>query len=248
MAGSPDPFSQMAKMGKDVFNSITAGYLAEANAKAQTTINEANAYASNLVRASNNKVAAARSSLARYTQSVNNNRVLENTGKAFTTNNVNYRRQRDAAESASLEDQIAQAEQAGRQAASSAFSGLVGGVSDVVRQTTALRASRINQRKEQALAQMDSDQAQRAGAILQAGWDNLDQTDIVTNIDYGNDVAVTSNYTGGLFSEVLQGVMGSDTKSVANTAQWGFNKARDWFSSEPMTGSDAKRATNDYNY
>lgn len=234
MAGSPDPYSQMAKMGKDVFNSITAGYIAEANAKAQTTINEANAYASNLVRASNNKVAAARSSLARYTQSVNNNRVLENTGKAFTTNNVNYRRQRDAATSASLEDQIAQAEQAGRQAASSAFSGLSGGVADVVRHTTALRSARIQQRKEQAMAQADADQSQRTGALLQAGWDNLDSTDIVTNIDYGRDVAQRVEYSGGLFSEIVQGVMESDTKSMANVAQWGRNKTRDWFEPDPI--------------
>lgn len=234
MAGSPDPYSQMAKMGKDVFNSITSGYIAEANAKAQTTVNEANAYASNLMRASNNKVAAARSSLARYTQSVNNNRTLENTGKAFTVSNVNYRRQRDAAESASLEDQIAQAEAAGRQAAAGAFSGLTGGVADIIKSTTALRSARINQRKEQAVAQLDSDQAMRQGALLQAGWDSLDQTDIVTSIDYGQDVAQRVEYSGGLFSEIIGGIMESDTKSMANVAQWGAGKVKNWFEPDPI--------------
>lgn len=247
MAGGSDPTSQMLAIGKNVFNSITAGYLAEANANAQNTVNQATVYAANLIRSGNNEVAAARSSLARYTQSVNNNRVLENTGKAYTSSNVNYRRQRDAATSASLEDQIAMAEQSGAQAAASAFSGLTGGVADIVRHTTALRSARIRQRKEQALAQMDSDQAQRAGAILQAGWDNLDSTDIVTNIDYGRDVAPEVKYTGGLFSEIVGGVMESDTKSLANVSQWGYGKAKDWFST-PITGSDGKRLVNDYNY
>ena len=233
MAGSPDPMSQMLDMGKNIVGSISAGVLAEANANAQYTINEANTYASNLIRASNNKVAAARSSLARYTQSVNNNRVLENLGKTYTTNNVNYRRQRDAATSASVEDQIALAERAGVQAAASAFSGLSGGVADVVKSTTALRASRIQQRKDQALAQMDSDQAQRTGALLQAGWDNLDQTDIVTNIDYGNDVTPNTRYSGGLLSEVVNGVLNTDTKSLSNTASW-MKKSYDWFSNDTI--------------
>jgi len=251
MAGTPDPISQMLDMGKNIVGSISSGVLAEANANAQYTLNQANAYASNLIRSSNNTVAAARSSLARYTQSVNNNRTLDNVGKAFTTNNVNYRRQRDAASNASLEDQIALAEQAGRQAAASAFSGLTGGVSDIIRNTTALRASRIQQRKEQATAQMDSDQAARTGALLQAGWDNLDQTDIVTNIDYGNDVVADTRYTGGLFSEIVGGVLGTDQKTLANVSQWGQKKYTDWFASDlPISGagSAGKRATNDYNY
>lgn len=239
--------AQLAQVGFNVFNAITGGVLNEANAKAQNTISEANTYASNLVRASNNKVAASRANLARYVQSENNNRVLTNVGKTFNTNNVNYRRARDAAESASLEDQIAQAEQAGRQAAASAFSGLTGGVSDIIRNTTALRSSRIQQRKEQAMAQMDSDQAERTGALLQAGWDNLDQTDITAGIDYGQDVAQTFNAGGGLLSEVIQGIAGTDTKTLANVSQWGQKKYTDWFST-PMTGSDAKRLTNDYNY
>lgn len=239
--------AQLAQVGFNVFNAITGGVLNEANAKAQNTISEANTYASNLVRASHNKVAASRASLARYVQSENNNRVLSNVGKAFTTNNVNYRRQRDAMESASLEDQIAQAEQAGRQAAASAFSGLTGGVSDIIRHTTALRSSRIQQRKEQAMAQMDSDQAERTGALLQAGWDNLDQTDITAGIDYGQDVAQTVSTGGGLLSNVIQGIAGTDQKVLANVAQWGQKKYTDWFAT-PMTGSDAKRLTNDYNY
>ncbi|MCA3173563.1 MAG: hypothetical protein ING25_11015 [Burkholderiales bacterium] len=226
--------AQMANTAKDIIGSISAGWLAEGNARAQTTINEANAYASNLIRSSNNKVAAARSSLARYTQSVNNNRTLENTGKAVTQNNVNYRRSRDAAMSASLEDQIAQAEQQGAQAAAAAFSGLSGGVADVVRSTTALRASRIKQRKDQALTQMDSDQAARTGALLQAGWDNLDQTDIVANIDYGNDVPVQVQYTGGLFSEVMGGILKQEPKSLANQASWAKNKVRDWFADDTI--------------
>ena len=222
--------AQLAQVGLNVFNSINSGVLNEANAKAQNNINEANAYASNLVRASHNKVAASRASLARYVQSENNNRVLSNVGKAFTTNNVNYRRQRDAMESASLEDQIAQAEQAGRQAAASAFSGLTGGVSDIIRNTTALRSSRIQQRKEQAMAQMDSDQAERTGALLQAGWDNLDQTDITAGIDYGQDVAQQVYTGGGLFSEVIQGIAKTDQKTLANAAQWGKQQYKDWFS------------------
>lgn len=84
------------------------------------------------------------------------------------------------------------------------------------------------------MAQMDSDQAERTGALLQAGWDNLDQTDITAGIDYGQDVAQTFNTGGGLLSEVIQGIAGTDTKTLANVSQWGKKKYTDWFASDTI--------------
>jgi hypothetical protein len=205
----------MADFALKAVMGISSGVVADAQVSANNTVNEANAYAQNLVRAANNRLKVSRTSLARYTQSVNNQRVLENTGSAAEAAGVNYRRARDSAMADDFESQLAFSEQAGAQAAAGALSGLTGGVADLVAGTTALRKARLQQRASEALKQGDYDAAQRNKQILEAGWDSLDSSEIADDLDFSTDVAVKQSRSGNLLTDILQG---QDTKNLANIA------------------------------
>lgn len=211
-------FAEAANFGIKAVMGIGKGILAEAEANAFNRVSEANAAASNLIRTANNKLKGARGSLARYNQSVNNQRVLENTGSAAEAAAINYRRARDSTINDDLESQIAFAEQAGAQAAASALSGLSGGVADIVAGTTALRKARIQQRTDEALKGMDYDAAQRNKQIMQAGWDSLDHSEITEDLDYSTNVAQVKRSGGNLLTDIFGG---QDAKTMANLTSQG---------------------------
>jgi hypothetical protein len=213
---------------------ISSGITAKAQASATNTVNSANAYASNLVRAANNDLRTSRNRLARYTLGVNNARVMENTGSALEAATINYRRAKDSATSDDFESQIAFAEQAGAQSAAAALSGLTGGVADIVNGTTALRKARLQQRSEQAAKQGDWDAGQRASQIAQAGFDSLDSSEVSDDLDYSLDVAVKQVRAGNLYTDIMgqQSVSNmanafsfNTPKPSANTAQQSFRQS-----------------------
>lgn len=209
---------------------ISAGVIEEANVNAANIVSAANADASNRIRSANNELRSKQASLARYKQSVNNQRVLDNTGQAVEAALINYRRSRDSATQDNFEQQIAFAEQAGAQAAASAFSGLQGGVADIVNGTTALRKARLQQRAEEALRQSDYDAGKRQAQMIQAGLDNLDFTDINEGLDYGRDVAIKQQYSGSVLGQII-GAGLSDAKGLGNIAAG----AKSFFSSSSTT-------------
>lgn len=222
-------WAEAANFGMKAIMGIGNGILADAEINATNKVNEANTYASNLVRSANNQLKGARASLSRYNQSVNNQRVLENSGSAAEAAQINYRRSRDSSISDDFESQIAFAEQAGAQAAASALSGLSGGVADIVAGTTALRKARIQQRQADATKGMDYDAAQRNKNILQAGWDSLDHSEISADIDYSTDVAVTKMGRG---SNLLFDILGGqDAKTLANIS----DGVKNFFKSKPSS-------------
>lgn len=196
---------------------------AEAEASGANAVERANAYAGNLIRATNNELKGQRASLARYTQSENNRRVLEGTGEAVTASRTNALRRQDAATAGDLENQIAFAEQAGGQAAAAAFSGLQGGVVDLVNGATAARRSRIEAATKEATKQVAYDEGQREKQIAQAGWDSLDHTDITTDIDYGHDIAMDRYVNDGLFKSVLAGFQAYTSSGGSLGQQGGSN-------------------------
>lgn len=199
---------------------IAGGAARESQGKVANIINDANAYASNLVRSANNTAKGARASLARYTQSVNNQRVMDNTASEAEAASVNYRRARDNAINDDLDNQIAFTEQAGSQAAAAALSGLTGGVADIVSGTTALRKSRMQQRAQASMRQADYDAGRRQAQIFEAGWDSLDMSDIAVDLDYGNDVAVKVDTSSNLLMDMLGG---QSPQNMANLSQNGYS-------------------------
>lgn len=204
-----------ADFGMKAIMGISAGVIEEGNINAQNIVNEANAYANNLVRAANTKLKAARGSLSRYNQSVNNQRVLESAGSQAEAATINYRRVRDSTTNDNFEQQLQFMEQTGAQAAAAAFTGLRGGVADLVAGTTALRKARIEQRAAEAAKQGDWDASQQQKHILQAGWDSLDHSEISDDLDYSVDVAVKRVRGGNLLSDILAGQSGKTMSDLA---------------------------------
>ena len=215
--------AEAADFGIKAIMSIGSGVIEEANINAANTVARANAAASNLVRGASNELRSKQASLSRYAQSVNNQRVLSNTASSAEVALTNYRRSRDSALQDSFEQQISFAEQAGAQAAASAFSGLSGGVADIVRGTTALRRQRIQQRVETAQKQGAYDAATNQRNIIMAGLDNLDQSSVMDGLDYGNDIATTKHYSGSLLGDIIRAKTGTNLANVADTAK-GFFK------------------------
>ena len=193
--------AEAAAMAMDMVMGISNGVVEEAKVGAANQVTAANTYAQNLVRTVNNELSMSRASTARYNQSVNNQRVLENTGSAVETAGINYRRARDSATLDDFESQIAFAEQAGAQRAQAALSGLTGGVVDLVDATTRLRKSRLQQRSDEAMKLGDFDAGQRAKQIYQTGWDSLDSSEISADVDYSVNVQSKQVYAGNLFTE-----------------------------------------------
>lgn len=214
-------YAALADFGIKAVMGISRGVIADAQVNAENTVNEANAWANNLVRSANNTLRGARASLQRYNQSVNNQRTLENAGSAAEAAQVNYRRARDSVVNDDFESQIAFAEQAGAQAAASALSGLTGGVADLVSGTTALRKARLQQRAADALKQGDWDAQQRQVQIMEAGWDAIDASEITADIDFSTDVAVKRERAGNLIGDILGG---QDPKNFANIGNWAKGK------------------------
>lgn len=211
---------EMAKMGFDALMGLSNGWLQGQQIKAQNTVNQANTVAANLMRGANNELAAARGSLGRYVQNVNNQRIAESAGSALEAAVVNYRRARDGAVEEDFESQIAAAEQAGAQAAAGAASGLSGGVVDVVNITTALRQMRTLQRRTTALKQFDYDATRQRADNYRAALEGMDQSDIVADIDYSIDTFVPQKRAGNWFTDVLGGQ--SPQNLAAVTQQFKF--------------------------
>jgi hypothetical protein len=185
-----------SKLGFDILMGLGQRELQKSQVRAQNTINEANVYASNLMRSANNELAAKRGSLARFVQAENNNRVLSNMGSALEAGTVNYRRQSDNRRRQSLEQQIQNAEQAGAQAAAAATSGLTGGVVDAVAGTLALRQARIRQSEADTTQAVAFDQGRQQAAVLRSSLSAMDMNTIVDDIDFSRDVFVAARGPG----------------------------------------------------
>lgn len=231
--------AQILDAGLKAFMGISAGVTARANVQASNIVSSANAYANNTVRAANNELAAKRGSLARFTQSVNNQRVLDNMGESLAAAQTNYRRARDSEEQDDFETQLRFAEQAGAQSAASALAGLSGGVVDIVNSTTAMRKARLQQRAADAVKAGDFDAQLRFSQIQQAGWDSLDNSEISETLDYGKDVAVKQVYGGNLLSESLSGQSG---QSLANlTSSFGSKSSTSQPAGRPNMGQSGEQ-------
>lgn len=215
--------AQAAEFGINAIIGLGQGYLARVQAEAQNTIGEANTAAANLLRKAGNELSAKKGSLARYTQMINNQRAMENTGSQIEAAAVNYRRARDGAISDDLESQIAFAEQAGAQAASSAASGLSGGIADLVSGTTALRKARVQARQAENLRLADYDAGRAAADIYRQGLDSMDQSGITDDIDFGMNVFTAQKRAGNLFTDIMG-------KQTASSTQWAVNAVGKQFS------------------
>jgi hypothetical protein len=211
------PWMAISSLALDAIGAASSAKAAATNVANKRVVDAANTAAANLVRAANNELASKKGSLDRYNQSVNNQRVMESTGSAIEAATMNYRRARDSALQDDFEQQIKFAEQAGSQAAAAAFSGIQGGVVDVINSTSALRKSRIQQRMDTSLKQGDYDARVRIGNIALQGWDSLDSSVIADNIDHNVNVAQSYQDAPGFWTHFAGKV---DLKNVASVTDY----------------------------
>lgn len=227
--------AEMAQFAINAVMGVSKGYLEGEMIAAENRVNEANTIASNLIRASGNKLSAAKGSLARFNQTVNNSRVMQSSGEQASVALGNYRRARDNADKGDFESQVQFAEQAGSQAAASAASGLTGGVVDMVNSTSALRNARIKDNVQQSKEFGSFDVAAQQGRILRAGIEGMDNSSIMDGIDYTIDVHSNKKRAGNLWTDINGGQnakqtanwLGSAFSTKSEESKFTFNAAKD---------------------
>lgn len=185
---------------------IIGGSVTRAQARNNERISAANAEANNKVRLAGNAQKAAETSLARWTQSLNNQRALDSGGRASDAVKQNFYRTADSWSYDSVNQGILLAEAAGQSAASSAAAGQEGGVVDMVNLSTRLRANIVAQRTADVQHLMSYDAAQRAGTIMSQTIGGLDNSVILDSLDYNKDVALKFP-KNSVFQDAIQGAM-----------------------------------------
>lgn len=164
-----------------------------AQTRANNRISALNAKVGNETRQASNAARAAQGNLARFVQSVNNNRALEAGGNAQEGLLVNYLRSRDAGMVGNFSDDIRSAEQAGHAAASAAMAGVDGNVVDMVNGSTALRDSIVRQSVDEKQNAVAYDVSRRAGTIFSQMVSSMDNSVILDTLDYNVDYGQQGN-------------------------------------------------------
>jgi hypothetical protein len=180
--------------------------------RANNKINALNASTGNSIRQGTNAAAAAQGNLARFTQSVNNNKILTAGGNAQAALTVNALRGSDAHMAQDFSGSIAQAEQAGHMAASAASAGVDGNVVDMVDTSTALRNSIIGQQVKTSEGEQAYDVGQKRGQVASQMISSMDSSIILDHLNYNIDTAKTQGLTN-TFSAALQGFFPNGTDS-----------------------------------
>lgn len=214
------------------------GQATRALTEANNSIARQNAESSNKVRVATNAAVAAKNSVARFVQSLNNNRTLDAGGDAIEQNMVNFRRNADNMDKQGFSMQIRSAEQQGAAAAAQAFSGVDGSVVDMVNGSTALRDSMVRQHTEDVRGMMEYDVARRAGNIMTQMVGGLDNSLILDNLDYTKDVAKQEAIIGN-WGYALRGM--AEHMGGGGAINSGYSTADANYTKETSSGSLAFR-------
>lgn len=215
------------------FGALFGHRATDAQTRANNRLSAINARTSNATRQASNAAAAAEGNLARFVQSVNNNRALEAGGNAQEALLVNALRGRDAGLAGDFSSDIRRAEQAGHSAAAAAVSGIDGNVVDMVNGSTALRDSIVRQSVDEAQDARAYDVSRRAGNIMSQMVSSLDSSVILDRLDYNVDYA-TEKPVLSVFSQTLNGFF--------QGAQWYNNGA----APDQNSGSKTASTTTQY--
>lgn len=208
--------------------SVAQGMQQQGAAKAAKIADESNTRVNNIIRESNNMLAAATGSLSRYTQSRQNQEHLKNTGKELDAITTNMLRLQDAAQTASLERRVAAAEEAGAMSAAVGAAGIGGGTIQMLNSTMDLRSAMVEQlaRDEQKQQQYDMSLAREAtkeqmilGLSDVQFLDNINMMEYQSqNIQVPSNAAVFGNATMTFMQSYAQLAGPSTTDSAAQGA------------------------------
>lgn len=187
-------WAQAASAAISFLGAFGSASVEKARARINTRLSAAQAEASNIVRAGANEYKAAEGHLARWVQSVNNQRRLDMGADNLEAAVVNYRRQSDARVRERFSDSIRAAEAEGAAIARQGFSGVTGAVSDMVNASMALRQSITEQAARDFEGMAAYDLQKRKAGLMSEMIGGLDQSLIFDALDYNEDVGQT--FTG----------------------------------------------------
>ena len=187
-------------------------------AKANNAISKENAASSNSLRLYSNAATAAEDNLARFTQSVNNQRTMDAAGKTLNANTTNFLRGNDVQQSNTFAGQIDAAQQAGHSRAQQAASGVGGNVTDMVNSATALRTSIAKATADQYAKSQQQDFSQEQANVMSRMTGSLDNSIILDHLDYNKSVA-TVTPTLKWFASTLQGFFPANTDALGNAGK-----------------------------
>ena len=163
-------------------------YSQSQQAKANNRVRRAQAEAEDKLRPAKNQAAAAQSSLALWSQSVNNQRRARGIGGQLEAGTVNQLRGKDQMVAQTFSGSIRGAELAGAQAAAAAASGVSGNVVDMVAGATALRRRIGEESAARTVGMMDSDFARRTAELSSQLVSGLDMSTTMAGMDYNQTV------------------------------------------------------------
>lgn len=185
-------------------NGLIQGQAGRATAKANNRISQVNADTKNKTRGLSNAAEMAKGRLARYSQSLANNRLLDASGRQQEASTTNQLRVHDAQTVSGVSASLQQAETAGHQAAAAASAGLQGGVVDMIDTSTRLRDAIVDQRTKEVEGQQDYDFQKQRGQIEAQAIQSMDDSTILDNLDFNKDYATITPVVSN-FAYALQG-------------------------------------------
>lgn len=199
------------------------GFFGGLAGREQAKLEKFKAESQNKARAAANEASAAQGSLARWAQSVNNNQHLRATAEAMEANAVNTARTLDSMAKGNFSESIRASEEAGMMAASQAFAGIGGSVTDQVAAATSIRLGLMQQDRDRAIDTVAYDSARRQGAIASQMAGGLDNSVLLDDLDYRIDAAASpkshwQNMAVGALNAMADSYTGQqETKSPAGT-------------------------------
>lgn len=206
--------------------------------RAQNSVREAEAKAQNKVRDASNAFNLAVFEQRVQLQALGNRRITQDLGDALAAAATNYGRQKDLELRASFEDNLREAEEAGRQAAEAAASGVGGDAVDVISGTTRLREARAYEDAQRASAQGAFDYAAVRGNMVLQAITGLDTSNILADVDYGISVAQKQAEPNVGLQTFMSFMSNGGAQALAG---YGTQLYNSWSKPTPaLSGSDAR--------
>lgn len=171
--------------------------------KAEGKLRDAQVAAANSNRLSKNIERGAEAGLARFMQSVNNNRRLTAAGQQLATGTQNMIRAQDTMVTSSIEQQLREAERAGAYAANVASTGTGGNSVDMIDLTMRLKNVRRQAATDKNNKYLNYDMAQQLSGIMPQTVEGLDVSTVNAGMDYSTNMSFNPERKSNLVIDLL---------------------------------------------
>lgn len=234
------PWTSAAMIGLNVAGSLFGGSNQNSMLRAQARANVAQAKASQRSRDARNLAAKAQANVARFGQSIQNNRALRAGGEQVNAMTENIGRISDQFVRGNVARQLQANEELGRVSAAAGWTGTGGSSVRAVEETLRRRNAIVEEDVARTQKQQISTMRRQRGTALATAIANMDSRHIMADLDYGFDVpaAVSApsrpNVLGTVISATLQSGLLPDMLSAAGGLFGGGTQApapvvnRDW--------------------